>query len=557
MGAVTFSINPKLVETLCAHLPLSTFVETGTFKGDTIDIVKSYFKYIYSIELSPEYYEQAKEKFEEDIAVTILQGDSAEVIKNIMPKVQEQATLYWLDAHWCVATNTAGEQSQCPLLAEIQAIKQLNANSIIVIDDARLFLTTPPKPHEITHWPSFDAVINALRQLSATHHLMVLNDCILFYPHQIALVIQAFAHEHGINWLTILDKSRDYDIVAEQLKHKDAIIQSLHETSQQLLKNFNEQQNMVAHLRHQVSKSIFRKYREKINNIISPKLGVLNLYPPRAIDIPKRYYKKTNLTELPSISIVTPSYNQGAYIERTINSILDQEYPNLEYIVQDGKSSDNTVEILQRYDSYLKYWQSEKDTGQSNAINKGFQHTTGDIMAYLNSDDILLPGSLHYVAEFFEKNPNIDVIYSHRVLIDEHDKEIGRWILPRHNSPVLSWADYIPQETLFWRRDIWKKAGGKIDESFCFAMDWDLLLRFREAGANFVRVPRFLGAFRIHSHQKTLAQISQTGNEEMLRLRERCLGRPLAEKDIRKGTKHYLNRHVIYHRLYRAGLLRY
>lgn len=303
--------------------------------------------------------------------------------------------------------------------------------------------------------------------------------------------------------------------------------------------------------------SLRNKLKKRIELFFSPKLGELNLYQPRPIKIPARYNKIISNEKLPRISIVTPSYFHGNFIERTIKSVIEQNYPQLEYIIQDGKSTDNTVEILKKYQSSFKHWESVNDNGQSDAINLGFRHTTGEIMAYLNSDDILLPGALHYIGDYFTKHPEVDVIYGHRVLMDENDQEIGRWILPPHSSDILSWADYIPQETLFWRRRIWEKVGGKIDESFQFAMDWDLLLRFREAGAKFVRLPRFLGAFRVHQHQKTSSQISHTGMEEMKRLREKCLGRNVCHNEINKKVKSYFNRHLVYHKLYRAGVLRY
>jgi hypothetical protein len=148
------------------------------------------------------------------------------------------------------------------------------------------------------------------------------------------------------------------------------------------------------------------------------------------------------------------------------------------------------------------------------------------------------------VAEYFARHPAVDVIYGHRILIDEEDRQIGRWVLPAHSDKVLSWADFVPQETLFWRRRIWVKAGGKVDESFRFAMDWDLLLRFREAGARFERVPRFLGAFRIHGRQKTSSAIGDVGMQEMDRLRERVLGRVPGHGEIRKALAPYLVRHV-------------
>lgn len=227
-----------------------------------------------------------------------------------------------------------------------------------------------------------------------------------------------------------------------------------------------------------------------------------------------------------------------------MDSILNQGYPNLEYFVQDGGSDDGTIDVLKQYSDRLSGWESAPDDGQSQAINLGFARTHGEIMAWLNSDDLFLSGALAYVADYFARHPEVDVVYGHRILIDEQDKEIGRWILPRHDDDALAWADFIPQETLFWRRSIWEKAGGQIDESFRFAMDWDLLLRFRGCGARIVRLPCFLGAFRIHDEQKTSAAIHDVGMEEMRRLRARELGRDVTQAEIRRALVPYLLRHV-------------
>ena len=129
------------------------------------------------------------------------------------------------------------------------------------------------------------------------------------------------------------------------------------------------------------------------------------------------------------------------------------------------------------------------------------------------------------MTEYFAQHPEVDVVYGHRVCIDLNDQEIGRWIMPPHNEQVLTWADYVPQETMFWRREIWERSGGYLDESFQFALDWDLLLRFQDSGAKIVRLPRFLGAFRIHPAQKTAAWYHDVGLKEMDRLRQRCPGR--------------------------------
>jgi glycosyltransferase involved in cell wall biosynthesis len=281
-----------------------------------------------------------------------------------------------------------------------------------------------------------------------------------------------------------------------------------------------------------------------------PRLGNLNQHPARPLDRTALITQTKRLSEMPTLSIITPSYQQGDYIARTIQSVLDQGYPNLQYFVQDGGSKDSTVGVLKQYEDKLSGWTSEKDSGQSQAINLGFAHTDGEIMAWLNSDDLLLPGALATVADYFNRHPEVDVVYGNRLLIDEHDMQIGRWILPGHNSKVLSWVDYVPQETLFWRRRIWDKAGGQIDESFRFAMDWDLLVRFRDAGAKFAHIPRFLGAFRIHEHQKTSAVINEIGHQEMDRIRERLLGRVPDRKEVRKAVIPFLLKHVIIDKIY-------
>jgi glycosyltransferase involved in cell wall biosynthesis len=206
----------------------------------------------------------------------------------------------------------------------------------------------------------------------------------------------------------------------------------------------------------------------------------------------------------PKISIVTPSYQQGPYLEWTIRSVLEQEYPNLEYVVMDGGSKDQTKEILERYKDRLAYCESAQDKGQADAVARGFAHTSGEIMAYLNSDDLLAPGALHFAARYFEEHPEVDAIYSHRVFIDENNIVTRYWILPPHHSWMMMRWDYIPQETCFWRRRIYEKVGG-IDPSFEFALDYDLFVRFMQQG-RMERVNRFLGAFREHVTSKTVLQ---------------------------------------------------
>src|SRR3990167_807461 len=267
-------------------------------------------------------------------------------------------------------------------------------------------------------------------------------------------------------------------------------------------------------------------------------LGYLVQHAPKAITHEK-YPKHQKLDCYPKITIVTPSYNQGNFLEATIQSVLNQNYSNLEYIVIDGGSQDASSQIIKKHESYLSYAVSEQDQGQSHAIQKGFDQCTGgcnDIMAYLNSDDTYLPGALEFVANYFHQHPEVDMIYGHRVLIDEHGNEIGRWFTPHHNHYNLSVLDYVPQETMFWRKRFYDKIGG-IDPGFHFAMDWDLLLRIQESGAVIKRVPYFLACFRVHTQQKTNIQMSTIGEIEINKLRERSHNGKVSQKNIAKVHK--------------------
>jgi len=290
---------------------------------------------------------------------------------------------------------------------------------------------------------------------------------------------------------------------------------------------------------------------------VFPLEKVFYQYPPKPMQIPAHYHQALSFDSAsrPLVSIVTPSLNHARFVERTMQSVLEQNYPDLEYIVQDGGSTDGTLQILEKYRARLKSGESRPDTGQANAINLGFQHASGEIMAWLNSDDLFLPGTVAYVVRYFLDHPEVDVVYGHRINIDERDQEIGRWIMPAHDDELLRWADYIPQETLFWRRRIWNQAGAALDESFQFALDWDLLLRFQDVGAKFVRLPRFLAAFRVHSAQKTQAAINGTGQVEMHRLRVRNHGRDVTWFEIKQHTKSYLLRSRLMRRAHRLRLL--
>lgn len=326
----------------------------------------------------------------------------------------------------------------------------------------------------------------------------------------------------------------------------------------QLRAELNELRTKLADLENFTRSLTLRgRCRRIVGRAIGIWLRSLRHYAPRDLFVPAKYHRPLPLEHPPAISIVTPSFNQGRFLEETILSVLNQDYPRLEYVVQDGGSKDQSVAVMEKYRARLKHIESRKDNGQAHAINLGFAHATGgEIMAYLNSDDLLMPGALNYVAAYFAAHPDVDVVYGHRVIIDPESKEVGRWVLPGHSDRMLVWADYVPQETLFWRRRIWDKAGGRIDDSFQFALDWDLLLRFRAAGAKFVRLPRFLGVFRIHASQKTSAELVTNGTPEMAKLRYRLHGRDTDLEDIRRNMRGYMLRHAWHNLLFRTGLSR-
>lgn len=308
---------------------------------------------------------------------------------------------------------------------------------------------------------------------------------------------------------------------------------------------------------HRPQVPAWRQLGKWLRRRLGPWIGVHDQYAPRALVLPGHYAQTKASDPAPTISVVTPSYNQGRFLERTLRSVLDQQYPAVQYIVQDGGSTDETTTILDRYRPRLNHVESARDRGQAHAINLGFRHATGEILAYLNSDDLLLPGSLAYVGEYFARHPEVDVVYGHRIVIDARDGEVGRWIMPRHSDAVLAWNDYVPQETMFWRRRLWERTGAGFNENLHSALDWDLLLRFRRAGAKFVRLPRFLGAFRIHPQQKSDARLHDLGIPEQAKLREAFHGRAVSRFEVIRRVVPYLVRSVVYHRAYQCGLLAY
>jgi glycosyltransferase involved in cell wall biosynthesis len=331
----------------------------------------------------------------------------------------------------------------------------------------------------------------------------------------------------------------DEDFKQEILKRLDQIDHriALLEKDQNLLRRANARSRAI-------SRSL----------LVRPPMWTFEQHPPRPVDLSAHPPAPALPADAPRIAIVTPSYNHARFLDATIDSVLSQNYPNLHYHVQDGASADGTIELLKNRGSRLS-WQSERDNGQSQAINRGFAGVDCDIMGFLNSDDTLLPGTLAAVAGFFLARPDVDVVYGHRVFVDNEGLEIGRAVLPTHDGKTLKYADYIPQETMFWRSRVWQ-ALKSIDESLHYALDWDFILRAQAAGFKFARLPRFLACFRVHDEQKTAATYD-VGVKEMRALRLRYLGFAPTPIEIRRAIAPYVARQFLFHWAYKSGALKY
>ena len=205
------------------------------------------------------------------------------------------------------------------------------------------------------------------------------------------------------------------------------------------------------------------------------------------------------MTEFPKITVVTPSFNQGAFLEQTIRSVLGQLYPNLEYLVIDGGSTDESVEIVKRYESQLAGWVSEKDRGQAEALNKGFIRATGEILCWLNSDDFLLPGALHEAARRLEEGA--DLIYGKCLSFSDKGTRSLVNIPPEHDRELLTMVDYLVQPSTFWRRSLWEKTG-PLNEEIHYAFDWEWFLRAEKLG-RFSRADFLFSAYRFHDAHKS------------------------------------------------------
>ncbi len=209
-------------------------------------------------------------------------------------------------------------------------------------------------------------------------------------------------------------------------------------------------------------------------------------------------------SRFPIISVITPSFNQGHFLEETILSILGQNYPSLEYIIIDGGSSDDSVDIIKKYEKQLSYWVIEKDKGQSHAINKGFKQATGEILMWLNSDDVLMPNILFFIAKMIVSNK--DGIYFGNCLHFKYKstgvESYGSDVITASNNYPLEYVDYIIQPSSFWTRNVYNDVG-TFNETLHFGFDWEWFLRAKKKGIKMIPFNKCISMYRIHADHKS------------------------------------------------------
>ena len=209
------------------------------------------------------------------------------------------------------------------------------------------------------------------------------------------------------------------------------------------------------------------------------------------------------MTDQPLVTIITPSFNQARYLEATIQSVLSQEHPLIEYMIVDGGSTDGSIDIIRKYESRLAWWVSENDKGQTDALNKGFARAKGEILAWINSDDTYEPGAVSAAVQYLREHPEVGMVYGDCNFINEDGRVIGKFSSAQTNYRLLRQGyAHIPQQTMFFRADLWKQVG-PLDPSFYFAMDYDLWTRI-SARTEIKYLPQTWANFRLHTSGKTI-----------------------------------------------------
>lgn len=217
MGAVHFSLDVNLVRALHSVLSLEKLVETGTFQGDTVARMLDHFGEILSVERSAELCNQARARFRRHAHVHCANESSPPWLSRLRPTLADQSVLYWLDAHWCNAADTAGQDAQCPLLEELDAIGSLNDASVVLIDDARLFLSRPSYLHKCEQWPRLQPLLDRLRRLSSRHEIDVVNDVIVFAPGIARPALDAYCRDYSVDWADVMETSRQQSLALDGL----------------------------------------------------------------------------------------------------------------------------------------------------------------------------------------------------------------------------------------------------------------------------------------------------------------------------------------------------
>ena len=205
----------------------------------------------------------------------------------------------------------------------------------------------------------------------------------------------------------------------------------------------------------------------------------------------------------PRVTVVTPSYNQAQFLEQTILSVLNQNYPNLEYIIIDGGSTDGSLETIKKYEKFLSFWVSEPDNGQAEAINRGFKIATGELVAWQNSDDVYLPGAFERLIKAYQKKLDYDIFFGNVYTIDSNDSLMREMRFhPFSVNHLIYYKWNLSNQGVFWKRSVFEKAGYPVNLKVCF--DWEFFIRLGVKGFRFLFIHEFLGAYRIHENSKLL-----------------------------------------------------